>query len=240
MAPEILVSNNSRAMLHKTCPKCGGSCSPEQEEYGYQWACFQCGNRISMEAMETICNGKITIREEIMANKREIGKYYLDHKSEILEDMVKLGVVGMRKKRGMPAGTWGGLKKRWGVDDSKYRGKDLRSARAKAAGAVKSIAAAEAAASPGPEPGAAAPAATEAAAAEAAVPGPEKKSTIIYAEVPVPGQDDSVMEQLVKLLGSETVRDLISFTEGIKELERLRGYREAVKDLCNGHPIRGG
>ncbi|MFH1485218.1 MAG: hypothetical protein ABIH46_04030 [Chloroflexota bacterium] len=54
-------------------------------------------------------------------NISEKAQFHKEHKEEIIADAASLGLEAMRAKWGIPATTWNGLRRRWGLGTGKPR-----------------------------------------------------------------------------------------------------------------------
>lgn len=121
----------------KTCPKCGGDCEYDNAEG--DWACIQCGKRISQQDMEAILKGKEVpkgIKLEMSDTEilrmpippkpspegkgrkeylGELHQYHEDNRERICAEVKIIGETVIRKRWDINSGTWTGLKKRWGL-----------------------------------------------------------------------------------------------------------------------------
>jgi DNA-directed RNA polymerase subunit RPC12/RpoP len=131
-----------RKMMHShSCPKCHGDLFPEEDEYkNKNWACLQCGNRISIKEMEAII---IKQQESDNLKKPEmlpipprpiltglnlternilLRGYYEDNADAILVERKKLGDFETRRRWGFSqCGYRNFLKRRGLVYESNYK-----------------------------------------------------------------------------------------------------------------------
>jgi len=76
------------------CPKCQGWMYLEESEYGVDWACLNCGKRISQQDMEVIMNGQ-----------KDWQNLSADEKRQIAQEAKQKGTKQIAREKNLPMGT---------------------------------------------------------------------------------------------------------------------------------------
>lgn len=112
-------------ILTRTCPKCKGAMEYQLEEYEPEYACLNCGKRISLEDMEVFMAKKREVeannlkQPEVASNStmppvppkpettshRAIHGYYVENRDAILRDLAELGQKKTMERWGIKSGS---------------------------------------------------------------------------------------------------------------------------------------